>query len=389
MNGAIDDILSESPFEISGGENTKQGGTCTDAADWLAEPDEPDNPLVAGFIECGEVFAMVGQAKAGKSLMALQLAVCIATGTPFVGMACARRRVYVANLEVSAKQYKKRLRRICGGLGLKSDDLRGRLFIDNMKSVTATWADTVESCRRHRCEVAIVDPFYQIARIVETDEAQCLDAIESMKAFSRMGVSLGVVFHSPKGFSGDRQLIDMISGSSILARFPESVIGLLNHATDKTARVVDAVLRNYAPPEPFAVSVANGMLEVAPDVEADVATTRNAWKRTQKDDSQASLEPYVMAALEEYENKAAGNKEYRGVPVGVLADKARKKYVKATHKALGEKRMPAEIRTLQADERIVVTSRVGRDGVKYAGTPRMMTWWTSREDGLGSAKEAK
>ena len=60
-----------------------------------------------------------------------------------------------------------------------------------------------------------------------------------------------------------------------------------------------------------------------------------------------------------------------------------------THKALGEKRMPAEIRTLQADERIVVTSRVGRDGVKYAGTPKMMIWWTSREDGLGSAKETK
>ncbi len=49
----------------------KATGACVDAADWLNAEDEPDNPLVEGFIECGEVVAIVGQAKAGKSILAL------------------------------------------------------------------------------------------------------------------------------------------------------------------------------------------------------------------------------------------------------------------------------------------------------------------------------
>lgn len=380
------DTTEKDPFDkVDQEENAQPADTCKDAGAWLIdEPDEPDNPLVSGFIESGEVFAIVGQAKAGKSLIALQMAVCIALGVPFVGKDCARRRVYVANLEVSAKQYKKRLRRICRGLNVNPADLRGRLFVDNMKGETASWETAMRGCKAHGCDVAMIDPFYQIARIAETDEVQCLEAVEEMKSFTKAGITLGIVFHSPKGFSGDRQLIDMISGSSILARFPEGVIGLLNHATDKTVRVVDAVLRNCQPPEPFSVSIAEGMLELAPEIEPDVATTRNAWKRTQRADSQVDLAPFVMKVISEAEQSTA--EDYKGLPVGVLADKARKAYTTATGKPLGEKRMPSEIKTLQADGKIIVTDRVGRDGTKYAGSAEKMTWWTKPKLGLGSAE---
>lgn len=379
------DTCADSPFAQTDMEqNAKRQSHVVDAGIWSNEPDAPDDPLIAGFVECGEVFAIVGQAKAGKSLLALQMAVCIATGVPFLGKDCTRRKVYIANLEVSEKQYKKRLRRICHSLGVSSADLCGHLFIDNMKGETASWEMSLEECRAHGCDVAIIDPFYQIAHIAETDEMQCLEAVESMKTFTRAGITLGVVFHSPKGFSGDRQLIDMISGSAILARFPESVIGLLNHATEKTARVVNAILRNYPPPEPFAVSTSSGTLELAPDIAPDVATARNAWKRTQRANSQVDLAPFVMKAISEAE-KSAGE-GYKGLPVGVLADKARKAYMSATNKPLGEKRMPSEIKTLQSDGKICITGRVGRDGTKYAGTAEKMAWWTKPQLGPASAE---
>ncbi len=375
------DTTDKSPFTDAEPERAE---TCKDAAAWLDEPDEPDDPLVSGFIESGEVFAIVGQAKAGKSLVALQMAVCIALGVPFVGKDCARRKVYVGNLEVSEKQYKKRLRRICNGLGVDPADLRGRLFIDNMKGETASWDTAMDGCKAHGCDVAMIDPFYQIAHIAETDEVQCLEAVEAMKAFSRAGITLGIVFHSPKGFSGDRQLIDMISGSSILARFPESVIGLLNHATEETARVVDAVLRNYPPPKPFAVSIGEGMLELAPDIDPDVATSRNAWKRTQHADSQVDLAPFVMKVISETEQSAGEG--YRGITVGTLADKARKAYSTATNKPLGLNRMPTEIKTLAEDGKIIVTDRIGKGGNKYAGTADKMKWWTDPQPTVGSTE---
>ena len=88
-----------------------------------------------------------------------------------------------------------------------------------------------------------------------------------MKKFLAEGWTLGVVFHAPKGYSGDRQIVDMISGSSVLVRFPENVIAILPHAKEKTARVVDcSVLRDYPPPDPFSVKLDNGALIPVPDL---------------------------------------------------------------------------------------------------------------------------
>lgn len=375
------DIIEQTPFGQAI-EPVAESKTCKDAAAWLAEPDEPDNPLVSGFIENGEVFAIVGQAKAGKSLLALQMAVCIAMGVPFLGKDCARKRVYVANLEVSSKQYKKRLRRICDRLNIAPADLHGWLFVDCMKGETATWDTALAMCKAQECEVAMIDPFYQIAHIAETDEVQCLEAVEQMKAFTKAGITLGIVFHSPKGFSGDRQLIDMISGSSILARFPESIIGLLNHASEKEARVIDAVLRNYPPADPFAVSVEHGVLDLSPDITPDVATSRNAHLRTNR--TPVDLAPYVLQVVKEAEKNAGEG--YKGITVGTLADKARKAYEAATKKPLGEKRMPTEISTLAEDGKLIVTNRQGKCGNKYAGTPERMTWYTNPELSLTSAE---
>jgi len=42
--------------------------------------------------------------------------------------------------------------------------------------------------------------------------------------------------------------------------------------------------------------------------------------------------------------------------------------------------MPTEIKTLSSDGKIVVTDRIGKDGVKLAGTPEVMKWWTERKE---------
>ena len=133
--------------------------TCVDAAAWLDEPDQPDNPLVEGLIEVGSMVAIVGPAKAAKSWLAEQFAVCIATGTDFLGRKVKRQRVYVANVEVSAKQYKKRLRSICARLGVNPESLRGWLFVDNRRGHKATWAWCHNSARTCRAETVIIDPF--------------------------------------------------------------------------------------------------------------------------------------------------------------------------------------------------------------------------------------
>lgn len=289
----------------------KQHSTCVDAADWLAQEDPPDDPIICGLIERGEMFALVGQSKAGKSLLALQMALCVAAGRDFLGRRTVHKRVYVANLEVSANQYRKRLRSTCKALGIQLDELRGWLFVDNMKGSDVTWEWLRDEAIIRGTEVVLIDPFYQVFKGAETNELDCLEAVAEMKKFQRDGFTLIIVFHSPKGFSGDRQLIDMISGSSVLARFPESIIGVLSHATEKGGRVIDCELRNYAKPDPFAVKFADGAFVLANDLSADVKSSsgrvinfkspeeRKRDKAATYDNEQATLRAALASILEE------------------------------------------------------------------------------------------
>lgn len=280
---AIDETEAQSAEEQAAASDTSR-----DAGVWLTEPDEPDSPLIERFIDCGEFVAIVGQSKAGKSFFALQAAVCVATGRDFIGRKCVRKRVYYANLEVSSKQCKKRLRRMCAALEVSPGELRDWLFVDNLKCADATWEYARAVCKAHGCEVAIIDPFYKIAEVDEKDQRECLEAVKRMREFTKAGITLFVIFHSPKGFSGDRQLIDMISGSATLARDPESIIGLLNHATEKNARVVDAILRNYTHDDPSVVSLENGAFRLAPDISPEVATSRNTVLRSRSPEAKAA-----------------------------------------------------------------------------------------------------
>ena len=274
-----------------------------DAAKWLAEPDEPDDPLIAELIERGSLVAIVGPAKAAKSWLALILCVCVATGRDFYGRATKRQVVYYANVEVSAKQAKKRLRAICRGMNIDTAELANWLHIDNLRGTTATWERCRSAAHTVCADVVVIDPFYQVFKGEERDETACLAAVEEMKKFLADGLTLFVVFHAPKGYSGDRQIVDMISGSSILVRFPENVIAILPHATDKDARVIDcSVLRDYAAPDPFCVRFEDGTLALAPDIQPILKgskTTKAAKSDDQKaDENTKKDEAFKAAALE-------------------------------------------------------------------------------------------
>lgn len=262
--------------------------TCKNASLWLGEPDEPDNPLISGLLEVGSMFAIVGPAKAAKSWLEEQLAVCIATGSNFFGREVKRQRVYVANIEVSPKQYKKRLRSICHRMNIPTAELNGWLFVDNLRGKTATWEWCFDEAKYRNADVVIIDPFYQIFTGKETDEGDCQEAVNEMKKFLAAGFTLGIVFHAPKGKPGDREIVDMISGSSVLVRFPENVIAILPHAEEKDARVVDcSVLRDYPPPDPFTVKFDDGALVLASDITPKVRGSHRAGARKSADEKDA------------------------------------------------------------------------------------------------------
>lgn len=253
-------------------------GRAQNVADWLDTPDEADDYIVDGLFETGENVAIVGSAKAGKSFLALQLAICIAAGVPFLAHAVPRpRRVLMANLEISARQYKRRTRAMVEAFDIPRAPLQANLFVENLKNEDITWAALRADALAVGAEVLMIDPFYQIFKGDEIDQESVIAAIDEMKEIQKSGITLIMVYHAPKGFNGDRNLRDMVSGSSILVRYPEALLGILCHADAKELRVFDTVLRH--PPIDEVTARFDGGVFVADPTIAPIVESAASRKR--------------------------------------------------------------------------------------------------------------
>ena len=93
--------------------------------------------IVRDWLPEGEVTLLAGHGGAGKSLIALLLAVCIALGMPWYGIPTERRRVVYVSAEDGRDVLHWRLDRICAYLGVDMADLDGWLSIIDASAIDA------------------------------------------------------------------------------------------------------------------------------------------------------------------------------------------------------------------------------------------------------------
>lgn len=146
------------------------------ALDLVAFADrEPKPPtfFVDPIIPRGAPALLSGHGGAGKSHLALQLAVCVASGSPFLGMPVSRDLALYYSCEDNANVLHWRLRRICASLGVDLRELDGWLTVFDMSSrdavlfaenarepganLTARYGWLAEQCGRHKTGLLIVD----------------------------------------------------------------------------------------------------------------------------------------------------------------------------------------------------------------------------------------
>jgi hypothetical protein len=219
------------------------------SAVWLPKLDEPDQPVMNGVFDQGDRVAIVAQSKAKKSFLALQLAVCAATGRDFLGFKIERQKVLMVNGEVKPSKYKYRLKGVTGKLGIPWAETASLEFLHTrpLDASKVTLESILVMCRRLEVTLCILDPFYTFIQN-EIDQEQVKAAILQMKQFSQYGITLVSVFHATKGLIGDRQTIDRIAGSGVFARDVDALLSMSVHE-NKTSVVLSFATRNYAEPE--------------------------------------------------------------------------------------------------------------------------------------------
>jgi hypothetical protein len=278
------------------------------AATWLDVDPLPADQIIENIFDAGDKVAIIGSSKLMKSFFLQQALLCFAAGRPLFDWRIPKpRRCCHIQYEVKEHHYHRRLRRLAAAMNIQPSDLGDRLHILNARGLGLTGPAGLEKIKHilyHlKPQIISFDPLYKVADGIE-------NAAESMKvilnAFDELaeatGAAIQYVHHDAKGSPGDRDIRDRGAGSNVLGRDYDACFTLTAHASDPDAIVIETLLRNYKPQEPFTIqfmedeTTGGYKFELRPDILATKKTSANAKQAP-------SLDVYLPVALEILNNE--------------------------------------------------------------------------------------
>ena len=210
-------------------------------------PQELPPVLVPGVLREHERAMIASESKAGKSFLAIELSIALATGGQWLGIPCNKAATLYINLEIDGKVCNRRFRDVCQAM--KIDGKIENLFIMNLRDqpMERFYKEVVLALKRIKrgkgvsVGCIVIDPIY----ILEPGEENSAKDVRTMLLnFSEIGRAAGaaVVFihhFSKGGASFYRQSMNLASGSNLFNRYPDSIISMVRLEPPKNDESVD------------------------------------------------------------------------------------------------------------------------------------------------------
>jgi putative DNA primase/helicase len=223
------------------------------AADWLLEPAPPQPDFILGNVfERLDKVMIVGPTKSRKSFFALQMALCLTAGVPFLGLKVPRPvRVLYIDLENRKAWLKRRLRRMVESMDLTAERVRNLMFVPARRNRDIDSASILTESVRHRPDVLILDPIYKLDAADENDQTSRKLLVAMLGDIAeKADCAIVLVHHDPKGDTNLRDVRDRGSGSSVLNRDVDGTLALTVRKEKNQKRVEClTILSRNAPPE--------------------------------------------------------------------------------------------------------------------------------------------
>jgi archaellum biogenesis ATPase FlaH len=185
------------------GQSADLGWNIVSIADIHTNPPKPQLFFIDGWLPAHVLTFFAGHGGTGKSMLALQAAVCLAMGLPFMGKATIKCRVLFFSAEDSTETIRRRLIKICIGMKIGSSILDETLeIIDATKNpylftehtnkkgeTTNGYAELRTQIKTFNANVIIIDNASDTFDANENNRAQ-------VRAFVRALVQLGEESHT-------------------------------------------------------------------------------------------------------------------------------------------------------------------------------------------------
>jgi 5S rRNA maturation endonuclease (ribonuclease M5) len=250
---------------IEGAAEVQDRNTNTDplrfinAAEWIDTEPEDVDPILIDTFDRGDKVVVIGSLKMKKTFFLDEMALCLASGRPFLRWDNAKqRRIAIIQFEIQKHHKHKRIKRLAKALDITPSDLEDRLHILNARGLNITGVEGLEKITplimEKNPDLIIIDPLYKLSMGVENaaeDAKIILNAFDVL--VEKTGAAILYAHHDPKGSPGDRDIRDRGAGSNVIGRDYDACFTITAHATEPDAVIIETLLRNYAPQEDFVI----------------------------------------------------------------------------------------------------------------------------------------
>jgi hypothetical protein len=232
------------------------GNLLIDAPDFLSAFSPEISWFVDGLIQVGANGFICAPPKVGKSWLAVDLALSLALGLPWLGFDVHRPvKTALITREDNPGLTRWRMDRLLAGKNKTMADLEGRLYVNSREQSPAFCLDNVELFAPMIAELKAVQPEFVILDVFnilhsadENDNTEMRRILEDLNRLQReVGCAIGVVHHFNKSAEGS--LTQRLRGSGAIAGWAEWLIGI--EAADEHIRKMQFELKAAQPPEPF------------------------------------------------------------------------------------------------------------------------------------------
>ncbi|WP_430454062.1 AAA family ATPase [Rhodopirellula europaea] len=214
-------------------------------------------PVIHGLLRAGETMNVIAPPKAGKSWLASDMALAVATGRPWLDrFATERGDVLIIDNELHRNTSADRIPQVMAARGMTDADVADHVFVSNLRgnlrdigSLGAYFDHVYEQ----RFKMIVIDAFYRMlpAKADENDNAAMAGIYNTIDQYAEMlGSAFVLVHHTSKGNQSYKSITDVGAGAGSQARATDTHLVLRPHEQND-AIVLDAAVRSWPPPEPL------------------------------------------------------------------------------------------------------------------------------------------
>lgn len=250
-------------------------------------------PVIEGLLREGETLNIISAPKIGKSWLATDLALAVATGGEWMGMPCVKGKVLILDNELHAETSAHRIPKVAAARGIPFEAVADMIHIENLRGRLKdlpSLQSYFEAINPETYKFVILDAFYRFLPMKsdENDNGTMAGLYNLVDAFAEhLKSSFALIHHTSKGSQSLKDVTDVGAGAGAQARATDTHLILRRHE-EEDAVVLDAAVRSWPPLPPRCLRWTFPVWQTADDL--DPAKLRQEGKRRAKAEGEVNEE---------------------------------------------------------------------------------------------------